>query len=93
MSPAIILADEPTGELDSANAAAIFGLFREMVDEEGMSIVATTHDQTLLDLADCVYDMHDGAISLRADGRSEVDHERFRRPVDPDAKNTERMRE
>ncbi len=82
MRPAIILADEPTGELDSANAAAIFGLFREMVDGEGMSLVATTHDQTLLDLADSVYDLHDGAIGLRLDRRSEVDHERFRRPAD-----------
>ena len=82
MRPAIILADEPTGELDSANAAAIFGLFREMVDGEGMSIVATTHDRTLLDLADSVYDMHDGAIELRPDRPSEGDHERFRRPAD-----------
>lgn len=84
MRPAIVLADEPTGELDSANAAAIFGLFREMVDEEGMAVLATTHDQTLLDLADSVYDLHDGAISLRLDRRSEVDHEDFRRPADRD---------
>jgi len=82
MRPAIILADEPTGELDSTNAAAIFGLFREMVNEDGMAVVATTHDQTLLDLADSVYDLHDGVISLRLDRRSEVDHERFRRPDD-----------
>ncbi len=81
MRPAVILADEPTGELDSANAAAIFGLFREMVDEEGMSVVATTHDQTLLDLADSVYDLNDGAIELRQDRRSEVDHNRFKRPA------------
>ena len=81
MRPAIILADEPTGELDSANSAAIFSLFREMVDEEAMSIVATTHDQTLLDLADSAYDLHDGAISLRLDRRRE-DDEQFRRPAD-----------
>ena len=82
MQPAVILADEPTGELDSANAAAIFGLFRDMVDEEGMSVVATTHDQTLLELADCVYDLHDGALSLRVDRRSNVDPDRYRRSAD-----------
>ena len=85
MRPAIILADEPTGELDSTNAAAIFGLFREMVNEDRMSVVATTHDQTLLDLADSVYDLHDGAISLRLDRRNEADHEWFRRPDDRSA--------
>ena len=82
MRPAVILADEPTGELDSSNAAAIFGLFRRMVDEEGMSIVATTHDRTLLDLADCVYDLHDGVMSLRSDRRGDIDHEAFKRPAD-----------
>ena len=49
MRPDVLLADEPTGELDSDNAGAIFGLFRQMVDRESMTVVATTHDQTLLD--------------------------------------------
>ncbi|MBM3956876.1 MAG: ABC transporter ATP-binding protein [Gemmatimonadetes bacterium] len=82
MQPAVILADEPTGELDSANAAAIFNLFREMVDRDGMSILATTHDRTLLDLADCVYDLHDGVLALRLDRRGEAGDERFKRPAD-----------
>ncbi len=63
MRPSLILADEPTGELDSTNAHAIFSLFHEMVVDEGMSIVATTHDQTLLDMADEVHRMHDGRIT------------------------------
>ena len=62
MRPSVILADEPTGELDSVNAEAIFGLFQEMVQTEEMSIVATTHDQTLRDMADVVYRMHNGSI-------------------------------
>ena len=62
MRPRVLLADEPTGELDSVNAGAIFGLFRDIAAAEGMAIVTTTHDQTLLDLADEVHEIHDGVI-------------------------------
>ncbi len=64
MRPDVLLADEPTGELDSDNAGAIFGLFRQMVDSESMTIVATTHDRTLLDLADDIYRFHDGQLAM-----------------------------
>ena len=67
MRPDIVLADEPTGELDSNNAQSIFGLFREMVTDQGMSVVATTHDHTLLDLADRIYTMQDGEMELTED--------------------------
>ena len=74
MEPDVILADEPTGELDSVNAGAIFGLFSEMTAERGMTVVATTHDRTLLDLADEMYEMHDGSLTRQTTG-----------PGDPDA--------
>ncbi len=64
--PSLMLADEPTGELDSSNARAIFGLFAEMVREEGISVVAATHDSTLLNLADEVLEMRDGRIIERS---------------------------
>ncbi len=67
MRPDIVLADEPTGELDSNNAQSIFGLFREMVTDQGMSVVATTHDHTLLDMADRIYTMQDGEMQLTED--------------------------
>ncbi len=67
MRPDIVLADEPTGELDSNNAESIFGLFREMVTDQGMSVVATTHDHTLLDMADRIYTMQDGEMQLTED--------------------------
>ncbi|MQG65761.1 MAG: ABC transporter ATP-binding protein [SAR202 cluster bacterium] len=60
--PAIILADEPTGELDSTNAKSIFGLFKDMVDEQGMTIIAATHDSSLLSMADEVKEIKDGAL-------------------------------
>ena len=60
--PPLLLADEPTGELDSTNARAIFGLFRRMVTEQGITVVAATHDATLLEMADHVYEMRDGTL-------------------------------
>ena len=65
--PPLLLADEPTGELDSTNARSIFGLFTEMVREQGISVVAATHDSTLLAMADEVKEMRDGAMSERAE--------------------------
>ena len=60
--PRIILADEPTGELDSGNARSIFGLFKEMVEEKGISVLAATHDSTLLAIADEVKEIRDGSF-------------------------------
>ena len=62
ISPALILADEPTGELDSANGAAIFSLFKEMTRSEGISVITATHDTALVALADEVMELRDGAI-------------------------------
>ncbi len=46
--PALILADEPTGNLDSKNAQQVFDIFRRLVEEKGQTVVAVTHE---LDLA------------------------------------------
>ncbi len=60
--PPLILADEPTGELDSNNARSIFGLFKEMVQNRGISVVSATHDSTLLEMADEVKEIRDGRL-------------------------------
>ena len=60
--PPLILADEPTGELDSNNARDIFGLFKEMISSQGMSIVCATHDSTLLSMADNVKELRNGSL-------------------------------
>lgn len=60
--PSIILADEPTGELDSNNAHAIFSLFSEMVKIQKISVVAATHDSTLLAMADQVIEIRNGTL-------------------------------
>ena len=66
--PPLILADEPTGELDSANAQSIFGLFEQMVRSQDMSVIAATHDSTLLAMADEVMELRDGRLAPRTDG-------------------------
>ena len=65
--PPLILADEPTGELDSNNARSIFGLFKEMVQNRGISVVSATHDSTLLEMADEVKEIRDGRLSDAAE--------------------------
>ena len=62
-NPPLILADEPTGELDSTNARAIFGLFKDMVKAQGISVLSATHDSTLLAMADEVKEIRDGELS------------------------------
>ena len=67
INPSIILADEPTGELDSNNAHSIFGLFKDMVVKQGISVVAATHDSTLLSMADDVKEIRDGRLLEQAE--------------------------
>jgi putative ABC transport system ATP-binding protein len=60
--PLIILADEPTGELDSTTAASIFALLQEIVRTEGITIVTTTHDPLVMEQAKRVIELADGAL-------------------------------
>jgi ABC-type lipoprotein export system ATPase subunit len=60
--PSILLADEPTGNLDSANARAIYTLFRKICEEQGTTIVVVTHDRELAGLADRSIAMSDGRV-------------------------------
>lgn len=58
--PQIILADEPTAELDSAMAAEVAHLFQEMTRREHVTIVMTTHDTGLMDAGDMVIELANG---------------------------------
>lgn len=66
--PDIIFADEPTGELDSATAMSVMGLFRELVEKEGVTIVMTTHDMGLIGAGDRVFELRDGTLADREPG-------------------------
>ena len=61
--PKLLLADEPTGQLDSHTGHAIMGLLRTVVRTEGVTAVVATHDPALLDLADRVVEIHDGRLT------------------------------
>jgi putative ABC transport system ATP-binding protein len=60
--PAVIFADEPTGNLDSATSAEILGLLRRAVDEFGQAVVMVTHDATAAAVADRVVFLDDGKV-------------------------------
>ncbi len=62
-SPKIIFADEPTAELDSPTAMAVMKLFKDLVRQNDLTIVMTTHDTTMMEAADIVYTLEDGVIS------------------------------
>src|SRR5215467_3505498 len=58
----LLLADEPTGQLDSQTARQIMGLIRSIVHAEGLTAIATTHDRALMDIADRVLIIQNGQI-------------------------------
>jgi len=60
--PGLILADEPTGELDSVTGRTIFELFKSIVHEEGMTLVSTSHDPVVREYADYTYELADGHV-------------------------------
>lgn len=60
--PQIVFADEPTAELDTATGLHVVKLFKELVSQQQMTIVMTTHDPSMIDIADKVYTLEDGEI-------------------------------
>jgi ABC-type lipoprotein export system ATPase subunit len=60
--PTLILADEPTGELDSATGQQILTLFRRIADRDGTTVLIATHDLAVDAFADEVYHLQDGCI-------------------------------
>ena len=60
--PNLILADEPTGNLDAQNAQEVFSIFSHLVKTEHVAVVMVTHDQNLASKCDKIYKMIDGEI-------------------------------
>ncbi|MFB6978911.1 ABC transporter ATP-binding protein [Streptomyces scopuliridis] len=63
--PALLIADEPTGQLDAQTGLAVMELLRTVVHSEGVAALVATHDPQLLDLADRVVELSDGEITER----------------------------
>ena len=61
--PKIIFADEPTAQLDSATSKNMMNIFHRIINDEGATVIMTTHDQNMMELADRVYTLDDGMIS------------------------------
>ena len=61
-SPKLLLADEPTGQLDSETAKQIMRLLRTVVQSEGVTALVATHDPDLVSIADTVLELEDGKI-------------------------------
>ena len=61
-NPAVLLADEPTGQLDTATASAMMDLLVTVVRDHGVAAILTTHDPTLMHRADRILQLHDGRM-------------------------------
>lgn len=64
-SPRILLADEPTGQLDSATAAAMIDLIAGLAHDDGLAVLLSTHDPSIVDRADRVLELRGGVLTER----------------------------
>jgi len=62
----VILADEPTGNLDVANGDAVIAILRHLAHEQGYCVIVVTHSLDIAEVSDVVYRMSDGAIRQAA---------------------------
>ena len=60
--PKVLFADEPTGALDTNTGLSVVKLFQELTQQEGVTIVMTTHDTGLMELGDTVYELEGGEL-------------------------------
>jgi putative ABC transport system ATP-binding protein len=61
--PRLIIADEPTGQLDSQTAATMMALISELVHEQGVAAIVSTHDPKIAEAGDRILDLTDGVLS------------------------------
>ncbi len=74
IEPALVLADEPTGNLDSVNSAQVMRLLRDLVDSRGQTVVIVTHDNDIAAQADRTVHVRDGLLEEYSPGQ-------IRRPI------------
>ena len=53
---------EPTGELDTLTGLQVVKIFKDLTEQEGVTIVMTTHDTSLMEVGDAVYELEDGEV-------------------------------
>ena len=64
--PEVIIADEPTGELDSKTAKEVIALLLGINREEKKTVIVATHDEKIVEMADIVYTIEDGRLSFKS---------------------------
>ena len=64
--PDVLIADEPTGQLDSRTAVAMMELIGELVHQQGAAAIVSTHDPLMAGIADRTLELHDGHLSAEA---------------------------
>ncbi|RMG26503.1 MAG: ATP-binding cassette domain-containing protein, partial [Armatimonadetes bacterium] len=69
--PAILLADEPTGNLDLKTGQEIIHLLRKLNEEQGVTIISATHDLKMVDVSDRIIHVRDGRVS-KIEAREDV---------------------
>jgi ABC-type lipoprotein export system ATPase subunit len=70
--PRLVLADEPTGDLDAAGSAEVYALLAELVDEHGATAVVVSHDPSSTSIADRVVHIRDGRVSEERSGQRDL---------------------
>ncbi len=60
--PAVIFADEPTAQLDSSMGLQVVSVFKKLISEQGTTVIMTTHDPDLMQVADTVFTLRDGKL-------------------------------
>jgi len=73
--PPVLIADEPTGELDSTTGRNLLTLMRNIVKHEGVTLIMATHDQSVHQYADVVHHMRDGQVYETVQGQPELSTE------------------
>jgi len=66
--PRLLLADEPTGQLDAATGRSIMDLIRSVVEDQGVTAIVASHDPLLLEMAHDVADLRDGTLTSVREG-------------------------
>jgi putative ABC transport system ATP-binding protein len=83
IKPALVLGDEPTGNLDSKNGEQVIRLFRDLVDQQGQTVVVVTHEAHVTEYADRIVRLRDGLVesevTLRDNGAPAATAARERR--------------
>jgi ABC-type glutathione transport system ATPase component len=81
--PTLILADEPTGQLDSLTGASIIALLKEITAQTGVTVVVASHDPNVHEAADWIFELQDGRLVATVDQTGENELVNGRRGMTP----------